>query len=144
MPKAPGQENLSVANILVEPGAVNGLYLMGGENNGSCQHHKAMSDSSFNGIVATSTLTSHDVSRILKQKTESTTKLVLYHKCALVSSFLLNGKKGGRGVYWLKTQVALRFFLDTQILASGGFPTSDSNVHLLSYFLVERSETTSV
>lgn len=109
MPKAPSQENSSVANILVEPGAVNGLYLMGGENNGSCQHHKAMSDSSFNGILATSTLTSHDVSRILKRKTESTTKLVLYHKCALVSSFLLNEKRG-RGVYWLKTQATLHFF----------------------------------
>lgn len=113
MPKAPSQENLSVANILVEPDAVNGLYLIGGENNGSCQHHKAMSDSSFNGILATSTLTSHDVSRILKQKTESTTKLVLHHKCALVSSFLLNEKRGEGSLLAKNSRHFVLFFLDT-------------------------------
>lgn len=55
MPKAPSQEDLSIANILLEPGTVNGSYLMGGENNGSCQHHKAMSDSSSNGILSADT-----------------------------------------------------------------------------------------
>lgn len=84
MPKAPSQEDLSIANILLEPGTVNGSYLMGGENNGSCQHHKAMSVSSSNGIPSADTE---------KQQKESTTKLVLYHKCVSLHSFLLNEKK---------------------------------------------------
>lgn len=107
MPKAPSQEDLSIANILLEPGTVNGSYLMGGEDNGSCQHHKAMSDSSSNGILSASTLTSHDISRILKQQKESTTKLVLYHKYVALHSFLLDEKKS-----WESYFLCLHFFQD--------------------------------
>lgn len=57
---------------------------MGGKNNGSHQHHKATADSSLNGFLSASTLSSHDVDGIVKQKS-SATKQVLNSKCAFTA-----------------------------------------------------------
>lgn len=52
------KKTLSVPDIpiLLEPGADDGLQLMGGENDGSHHHHKAMPDSSINGFLPSSLL----------------------------------------------------------------------------------------
>ena len=58
-----------------EPGAVNEWTFREGGYNGSCQRLKAVPDSSFNGFLFASTLSSHDVDGTVKQQTSAATKL---------------------------------------------------------------------